>query len=134
MQHYLRKTATVLYYIPCMHVETLCKSVKLGLSRIFFIGFHVIVGPLLHKTTILFLITILYSRKIWWGIKFGGLVIYSNNSQIKIHQISYSHRYIWQSRNELPTLNPPIRLQWQFWSQLSNLISVNISGYTVITC
>ena len=34
---------------------------------------------------------------------------------------------------ELPNLNLPIFLQWQFRAQLPNLISANISSYTVIT-
>ena len=28
-----------------------------------------------------------YSRKIWWGIKFGGLAVYYYNRQIKFRQI-----------------------------------------------
>ena len=41
-----------------------------------------------------------YSRKIWWGIKFGGLAVYHNNRQLKSAKISYSHIYVWQSRTE----------------------------------
>ena len=38
--------------------------------------------------------------------KFGGLVVYLSNRQIKIHQIiSYSHIYVWRSRTDPPNLN-----------------------------
>ena len=52
-----------------------------------------------------------YSQKIWWGIKFGGLVVCLSNRQIKIRQISYSHIYVWRSHTELPNLYPPIHLK-----------------------
>ena len=38
-----------------------------------------------------------YSRKIWWGIKFGGLAVCLSNRQIKIRQnflLAYIHMAI----------------------------------------
>ena len=40
-----------------------------------------------------------YSRKIWQGIKFGGLVVY-----IITAKISYSQIYVWRSCTEPPNL------------------------------
>ena len=47
-----------------------------------------------------------YSRKIWQGIKFGGLAVYITTAKLKSAKISYSHIYVWRSRNEPPNLNP----------------------------
>ena len=52
-----------------------------------------------------------YSRKIWRGIKFGGLAVYITTAKLKSAKISYSHIYVWRSRTEPPNLNPPIFLQ-----------------------
>ena len=49
-----------------------------------------------------------YSRKIWRGIKFGGLAVYITTAKLKPAKISYSHIYVWQSRTEPPNLNQPI--------------------------
>ena len=51
-----------------------------------------------------------YSRKIWWGIKFGGLAVYIK-IKLKSAKISYSHIYVWRSRTKPPSLNLPIFLQ-----------------------
>ena len=61
---------------------------------------------------------ILYSQKIWWGIKFGSLVVYLHNRQINI---SYLHIYVWRSLTKSPNLNPPTFLQWRFRTQPPNL-------------
>ena len=49
-----------------------------------------------------------YSRKIWWGIKFGGLAVYITIAKLKSAKISYSHiiLYVWRSRTEPQNLNP----------------------------
>ena len=52
-----------------------------------------------------------YSRKIWRGIKFGGLAVFTTTAKLKSAKISYSHIYIWRSRTEPPNLNPQIFLQ-----------------------
>ena len=54
-----------------------------------------------------------YSRKIWRGIKFGGLAVYITTAKLKFAKLSYSHIhvYVWRSRTEPPNLNPPIFLQ-----------------------
>ena len=73
----------------------------------------------------------LYSWKLWWGIKFGSFFFLT--AKLKSAKISYSHiLYVWQSRTELPNLNPLIFLQLRFWAQLPNLILANISGYTAV--
>ena len=50
-----------------------------------------------------------YSRKIWRGIKFGGLAVYITTTKLKSAKISCSYIYIymWQSRTEPPNLNLP---------------------------
>ena len=53
-------------------------------------------------------------------------------TKLKSAKISYLHVYVWRFRNKLPNLNLPICLQWQFGTQQPNLISANISGYTVL--
>ena len=35
-----------------------------------------------------------YSRKIWWGIKFGGWVVYITTAKLRSTKISYSHTII----------------------------------------
>ena len=72
-----------------------------------------------------------YSRKIWRGIKFGGLAVYITTAKLKSAKISYSHIYVWRSHTKPPNLNPPIFLQLRFWAQPPHLIPANISGYTV---
>ena len=37
----------------------------------------------------------LYSRKIWQGIKFGRLAVYITTAKLKSVKISYSHIYVW---------------------------------------
>ena len=37
---------------------------------------------------------VLYSRKIWRGIKFGGLAVYMTTAKLKSAKISYLHIYI----------------------------------------
>ena len=83
---------------------------------------------------------LLYSQKIWWGIKFGSLAICLSNHQIKnppkflTHIYTYAHVlgiYVWQSCTEPPNLNLPIHLKGQFGTQPPNLIPANISGCMV---
>ena len=38
-----------------------------------------------------------YSRKIWRGIKFGGLAVYTTTAKLKSAKISYSRIYVWRS-------------------------------------
>ena len=52
-------------------------------------------GPTYHNI-------ILYSQKIWRGIKFGGLAVYITTAKLKSAKISYSHIYVWRSRTEPP--------------------------------
>ena len=74
---------------------------------------------------------ILYSQKIWRGIKFGSLVVCLATAKFKFANILYLHIYVWQSLTEPPNLNSPIFLQWRFGVQLPNLIPANISSYMV---
>ena len=68
-------------------------------------------GDPLRVNIIMMLIIIPYSRKIWRGIRFGGLAVYIATAKLKSAKISYSHIYVWRSRTEPPNLNPPIFLQ-----------------------
>ena len=45
-------------------------------------------------------IHILYSRKIWWGIKFGNLTVYITTAKLKSAKIFYLHIYVWRSRTQ----------------------------------
>ena len=47
-----------------------------------------------------------YSRKIWWGIKFGGLAVYITITKSK-NFLLHSHiiLYVWRSRTEPPSAN-----------------------------
>ena len=60
---------------------------------------------------------------VWWSTR--------ATAKLKSAKISYSHIYIWRSCTKPPNLNLPIHMQWQFGTQLPNLIPANISGYTV---
>ena len=75
---------------------------------------------------------LLYSQKIWRGIKFDSLAVCLSTAKLKPDNISYLHIHVWQSLTEPPNLNPPIYFcKWRFGSQPPNLIPANISGYTV---
>ncbi|MCG8621867.1 MAG: hypothetical protein MJE68_07715, partial [Proteobacteria bacterium] len=54
-----------------------------------------------------------YSRKIWSGIKVGGLAVYFKTAKLKSTKISCSHACIngWRSHTEPPNLNLLIFLQ-----------------------
>ena len=67
-----------------------------------------------------------YSQKNWQGIKFGSLVVC-----LKIRQFFSVCIYIWRYRTIPPNLNPPIVLKMSFGAKLPNLMTANISGYTV---
>ena len=56
-----------------------------------------------------------YSRKIWRGIKFGGLVICITTAKLKSAKISYSH----------------IRIRMAIPYRTAKFKSANISGYTM---
>ena len=60
-----------------------------------------------------------YSRKIWWGIKFGDLAVYVITVKLKFAKISYSHICVWRSCTEPPNLNP-----------LYNILAIAILGST----
>ena len=62
------------------------------------------------------IIIIPYSRKIWRGIKFGGLADCLRNHQIKTCQnFLLVYIYVWWSRTEQPNLNPPIPFVMAIW-------------------
>ena len=71
---------------------------------------------------------ILYSQKIWRGIKFGGLAVLGENRQIKIRQnLHCVHVCILFQTAKFKSANTP------FGGKPPNLITTNISGYTVAT-
>ena len=53
------------------------------------------------------------------------------NCQIKIRQIFSTYMFVWQYRTILPNLNPPVVLKTLFGAKPPNLMTANISGYTV---
>ena len=61
--------------------------------------------PLDTTNTVSLIKNIPYSRKIWQGIKFGGLAVYFATAKLKSASISFSHIYIWRSLTEPPNLN-----------------------------
>ena len=73
-----------------------------------------------------------YSRKLWQGIKFGSLAVYCCNCQIKIFQ------YFILTYNYICIVIPYWTIQFNIFAmavgaQLPNLITFNISSYTVYT-
>ena len=77
-----------------------------------------------------------YSRKIWRGIKFGGLVVYVKTAKLKSAKFCYVRMYVWRYRTISPNLIPIMVLKTSFWAKPPNLMTANISGYTVhsFTC
>ena len=73
-----------------------------------------------------------YSQKIWREIKFGGLVVYITSAKLKIRQ-NFLLTYI---RAAIPYRTAKFKstniLAIAIWAQMPNLISANISGYTII--
>ena len=45
-----------------------------------------------------------YSRKIWRGIKFGGLAVCVKTAKLKSAKIFYACMYVWQYRTIPPNL------------------------------
>ena len=74
-----------------------------------------------------------YSRKIWRGIKFGGLAVCVKTAKLKSAKIFYTCMYIWRYRTIPPNLIPIMVLKTSFWAKPPNLMTANISGYTVYT-
>ncbi|MCG8625802.1 MAG: hypothetical protein MJE68_27875 [Proteobacteria bacterium] len=79
------------------------------------------------------LIELLYSWKIWWGIKFGDLAVYITTTKLKFAKISYSHVRM-AIRTELPNLNPLIAIlgstakfnsRQYFWYLIFTYIFIN---------
>ena len=73
-----------------------------------------------------------YSRKIWRGIKFGGLAVYYYNRQIKIRQ-NFLLAYI---RMAIPYRTAKFKsaniLSIAILGSTAKLMPANISGYTVL--
>ena len=53
------------------------------------------------------------------------------NRQIKIRQNFSACMYIWRYRTTPPNLSPLMVLKMSFWAKPPNLMTANISGYTV---
>ena len=79
-------------------------------------------------------LVVLYSWKIWQGIKFGGLAVYLCDCQINTYQyFIYSYNIIHMA---IPYRTAKFKstkkfLQWQFGAQPPSLIPTNISSYRV---
>ena len=78
----------------------------------------------LHTLTLCHII--LYSQKIWRGIKFGGLAVLGETTKLKSAKIYTACMYVWRYCSRPPNLNPQIH------SLGANLMTANISGYTVM--
>ena len=74
-----------------------------------------------------------YSRKFWRGIKFGGLAVCVNTAKLKSAKFCYVCMYVWRYRTIPPNLIPIMVLKTSFWAKPPNLMTANISGYTVIS-
>ena len=72
-----------------------------------------------------------YSRKIWRGIKFGGLAVYITTTKLKSAKISYLHICM-----EIPYQTTKFKsaniLAIAILGSTANLIPANISSYTVL--
>ena len=66
-----------------------------------------------------------YSRKIWW---FGGM---PSTTKLKSAKFFSACMFVWRYRTIPPNLNPPIVLKTLFGAKPPNLMTANISGYTV---
>ena len=73
-----------------------------------------------------------YSRKIWRGIKFGGLAVCVKTAKLKSAKFFYAYMYVWRYRTIPPNLIPIMVLKTSFWAKPPNLMTANISGYTVM--
>ena len=69
------------------------------------------------------------SQKIWRGIKFGGLVVFRRNRQIKIRQNLYRVHVCMAILFQTAKFKSA---NTQFGGKPPNLMTANISGYTVL--
>ena len=76
-------------------------------------------------------IVIPYSRKIWRGIKFGGLAVAGKTSKLKSAKIYTSCMSVWRYCSRPPNLNPPILFNTQFGGQTAKFNDCQYFGYTV---
>ena len=74
-----------------------------------------------------------YSWKIWRGIKFGGLAVCLSTAKLKSAKLFSTCMYVRWYHTIPPNLNPPIVWNTSFGAKLPNLMTANISSYTVCT-
>ena len=79
---------------------------------------------------------VLYSRKIWRGIKFGSLAVYSITTKLKSTKISYSHNLTVYIHMAIPYRTTKFKYAnilaiAILGSTAKNLIPANISSYMV---
>ena len=93
-----------------------CYPAKTTLAwRFMILSFLLISSQLIYNLTkdarnVCIVCMIPYSRKYWWGLKFGSLAAGEATVKLKSTNISYTQIYVWQYRTEPPNLNPPIFL------------------------
>ena len=85
---------SVLQENPTSSIDLVCKMEEIEninpvLADLVMEAGYCAIDKLYSKVVSMWLI--LYSRKIWWGIKFGGLVGYVTTTKLKSAKISYSH-------------------------------------------
>ena len=73
-----------------------------------------------------------YSRKIWRGIKFGSLAVCVKTAKLKSAKFLYMCMYVWRYRTIPPNLSSLMVLKTSFLAKPPNLMTANISGYTVV--
>ena len=61
--------------------------------------------------------TVPYSRKIWRGIKFGGLAVCFKTAKLKSAKFFYAYMYVWRYLTIPPNLIPIMVLKTSFWGQ-----------------
>ena len=71
-----------------------------------------------------------YSWKIWWGIKFGGLVILFQTAIFNFAKMFAIHRRLWNVVDKLPNLNfTNVTIIWHLGGQTAKFLTANISSY-----
>ena len=80
-----------------------CKA-HLVSTNVIVIDMEMVQGRLI----LIFVVHILYSQKIWRGIKFGGLAVLGETAKLKSAKIYTACMYVWWHCSRPPNFNPRI--------------------------